>query len=145
MVNGRSSLHPRWSTHHVRTIDGFKTVSVEVVRRTDPKTNLQYNAATGTYTDAYTVIHTGIARIQPYGINLDIELANDPTARRLTLVQLQGKDLGIRTGDIVRITTSTNNPDLENYVFDVRGSLGSSVQWGTNLVTEANLKAGVQQ
>jgi hypothetical protein len=102
---------------------------------------LIYDKATKTYnSDAYVTVYSGTARIQPYGINLDLEVANDPTARRLVLAQLKGTGLGINNDDVLVVVACATNPDLVNYRFDIRGSIGSSVEWGTNLVVEANLK-----
>ena len=139
-INARKSLHPQWVNHHVRTIDGFKNCTVKITRR-DPNVELEWNDSTESYnTDAYAIIYEGEARIQPYGINLDLENGNDPTARRLVLAQLTGKNLGVETDDVLIVTAAENNTDLTHYKFDIRGSLGSSLEWGTNLIMEANLK-----
>jgi hypothetical protein len=138
-INARASLHPRWSGHNVRTIDGFKTCEVRITRRL-PNTAVTYNPATKTYNDPNTLVYEGVARMQPYGINEDIEVGLDPTARRLMLVQVQGKNLEINNDDVLEVISSPNNTDLLNYRYDVRGSIGSSVEWGTNLVVEVNLK-----
>ena len=142
-INSRKSLDPRWVTHHTRTIDGFKNCTVLIVRRvqgTDPV----YDPDTRTYSNVGDTVYEGLARIQPYGINLDLEVANDPTARRLVLAQIQGKNLGIRTDDVLSVISvvDDNNNDLLEYRYDIRGSIGSSLEWGTNLVCEANLKKG---
>jgi len=138
-INARKSLHPRWTSHHTRTIDGFKNCVVQISRRNNAIA-VTYDPVTETYTNGYEVVYEGAARLQPYGINLDLEIANDPTARRLVLVQIAGKNLGIETDDMLIVTSAENNTDLMLYKYDVRGSLGSSMEWGTNLVTEANLK-----
>lgn len=138
-INARKSLDPRWVNHHIRAIDGFKNCVVRITRR-DQAVTVEYNPATKTYNDPNDVIYEGIARIQPYGINLDLEVANDPTARRLVLIQIKGKNLGINNDDMLTVTESPNNTDLLKYRYDIRGSIGSSLEWGTNLVCEANLK-----
>jgi hypothetical protein len=139
-INSRRSLDPRWVTHHIPVIDGFKGCTVKVYRP-DPDIQPVYDQQTRQYTSAPgTLVYEGKARIQPYGINLDLEVANDPTSRRLVLIQLEGKDLGIRNDDMVVVDETENIQDLKLYHFDVRGSIGSSMEWGTNLVCEANLK-----
>lgn len=138
-INARKSLHPQWTSHHIRTIDGFKNCVVRISRRIQAA-NLDYNQQTGQFTDVYETVYEGSARIQPYGINLDLEVANDPTARRLVLAQIQGKDLKINNDDVLEVISTENNQDLLLYRYDVRGSIGSSLEWGTNLVCEANLK-----
>ena len=139
-INARKSLPPRWVDHHSRTIDGFKNCTVRIMRRM-PGVKLVYDQLTRTYnTGTYEIVYEGVARMQPYGINLDLEVANDPTARRLVLFQLKGKDLHITNDDMLQITATENNPDIMFYNYDIRGSIGSSLEWGTNLVTEANLK-----
>lgn len=141
-INSRKSLHPRWVDHNRAVIDGFKTCTVKIYRPNSSTTNPKYNFETGAWDNAKgTLVYEGPARIQPYGINLDLEVGLDPTARRLVLVQLQGRDLGIRNDDMLVVTeTDGKHDDLLDYRFDIRGSLGSSVEWGTNLVCETNLK-----
>lgn len=140
-INARKALDPRWVSHNIRTIDGFKNCEVRIYRPTTATNSSEYDFDSGEYASPDgTVIYEGLARIQPYGINLDLEVALDPTARRLVLIQLQGKNLGIRTDDVAVVVSTTNNQDLLRYQFDIRGSLGSSLEWGTNLVTEVNLK-----
>ena len=139
-INSRKSLHPEWTSANVFTIDGFKTVTIRITRR-DQSAEIVYDQVTKTYSNPDTIIvYEGSARIQPYGINLDVEVGNDPTARRLVLAQVSGKGLEINNDDVMTILNSNNNPDLEKYNYDVRGSIGSSLEWGTNLVCEANLK-----
>lgn len=145
-INARKALHPRWVSHHIRTIDGFKNCDVKIVRRTGIEPEL--NTGTGLYTNLDLVfedVYSGRARVQPYGLNFDIDLANESTSRRLILVQLEGKNLGIRNDDILSVTgvDEDNNLDLMDYTFDIRGSVGSSLEWGTNLVAEINLKGGL--
>ena len=138
-INARKALHPRWVSHHTRTIDGFKNCVVRVTRRNENATPV-YNPATKTYTNVNTLVYTGPARIQPYGINEDMEVGNDPTARRLVLIQVSGKNLEINNDDMLEVISVENNTDLQYYRYDVRGSIGSSMEWGTNLVCEVNLK-----
>jgi hypothetical protein len=138
-INSRKSLHPRWTTHHIRTIDGFKNCMVKIMRP-NPDAEMIYDPVTRTYNNTSTVVYEGRARMQPYGINLDLEVANDPTARRLVLFQLEGKGLEINNDDMLQVVSTENNPDIMNYQYDIRGSIGSSLEWGTNLVCEANLK-----
>lgn len=140
-LNSRKSLDPRWTSHSGQVVVGFMNVTV-LVRRKLTDTPLVYDPATKQYNNPFEQIHTGPARVQPYGINLDLEVGLDPTARRLVLVQLEGKDLGIITDDILTVTAAENNQELLQYQFDVRGSLGSSLEWTTNLVCEADLKYG---
>jgi hypothetical protein len=113
-----------------------------LIRRKIAATQLVYDKTTKQYNDPFMEIYTGPARVSPYGINFDLEVGLDPTARRLVLVQVEGKDLGIITDDILTVTAAENNQELLQYQFDVRGSIGSSLEWTTNLVCEADLKYG---
>lgn len=141
-INARKSLDPRWVDHNRAVIDGFKNCTVTIYRPASNTTDPKYNFTTGEWENGVgTEVYSGPARIQPYGINLDLEVGLDPTARRLVLVQLQGRNLGIRNDDMLVVTaTDGKHDDLKKYKFDIRGSLGSSLEWGTNLVCEANLK-----
>jgi len=108
--------------------------------RRNQTASVTYDPATKTYSNPNTVIYDNLAaRIQPYGINLDINIANDPTSRRLVLVQLSQPGLLINNDDVLEVISSVN-ADLDNYRYDIRGSIASDMEWGTNLVCEVNLK-----
>lgn len=142
MANGRMSLDPRWTGHHQRVVRGFMTAQVKVIRRVDPS-SLEYDRNTKSFgADMFTTVYEGPARIQPYGINFDLEIALDPTARRLVNIQIDGKSLDIRNDDDLTVTACEDAPVLMSYHFDVRGSIPSSLSWGTSVVAEANLKNG---
>jgi hypothetical protein len=140
-LNGRKSLDPRWVDHNIPVVSGFMNATV-LIQRKIATTQLTYDKDTKEYSSPFTEVFTGIARIQPYGINFDLDVGLDPTARRLVLVQIKGKNLGIITDDILTITATDNNTELMKYQFDVRGSIASSLTWATQLVCEADLKYG---
>jgi len=139
-INSRPSLDSRWNNHHTEVIKGFMGCTVRVDRRIPGEP--VYDKATKTYTDPWDEIFTGSARVQPYGLNFDIEVGLDPTSRKLVLIQVAGKDLGIRTGDRVTVISTDNNEELEDYSFEVRGSIAGTLNWATQLICEVDQKHG---
>lgn len=139
-INARTPLHPAWTTHHVPVVEGFMLATIKVTRK--GQGTLSYNQATGQYSGAsVTQVWTGQARIQPYGIIGDVNVAQDPTGRRLMRVQVVDKDAGIELDDHIEVTSCPDDPELLNYMLEVRGAIGSSNSWVRDLVCEADLKA----
>lgn len=145
-INSRSALHRDWVNHHIPVKESFQTCQIRVLRP-DENARLTYNQTTRVYSyengAAPAVVYEGTARVQPYALNFDIINGNDPTSRRMTLVQISGKDTVIQNDDIVVVDSVTNNGALPFYILDVRGGIGSSLEWGTNLICEASTKVGL--
>jgi hypothetical protein len=139
-LNARTALDPRWQKHHASVPEGFMTAEIKIVRKLNtPKVN--YNQTTGKYdTGSVEVIFEGKARIQPYGIIGDTLVAQDTTGRRLMRVQVPGLITGITLDDMLSVTRCDSNPDLTTYSMEIRGAIGSTQAWLTDLVVEANLK-----
>lgn len=142
-LNSRTSLDPRWTTHHTPVVVGFMLATISVIRKGQGQ--LSYNQSTGVWTGAFTEIFTGQARVQPYGIIGDELVAQDTTGRRLMRVQVENLSSNVQVDDIVTITTSENSPELVNFTLDVRGTITSSNPWVTDLVCEANVKWAVSE
>lgn len=141
-VNARSALDPRWTRHNRRTAGDFMLATIKVRRKTTTGDNPTYNFETGKY-DGTTIteVWTGKARVQPFGIIGDQIVAQDPTGRRLMRVQIKEIGTGIAVDDEIEVISCPDNPDLEQFRLEVRGTVSSSNAWITDLVAEANVKA----
>ena len=140
----RGALDPRWTTHHLPVVASFMLATIKVVRKLPSTESARpvYDPVTKTWSGTFdTVIDNVQARIQPYGIIGDMVDGQDTTGRRLMRVQIESKETSIHLDDQIIILSSPENPELEDYVLEVRGAIGSSNQWVTDLVCEANLKA----
>lgn len=135
----RSALDPRWTTHHSYIPADFMLATIKVIRK-DPNTPAVYDQATKTWTGGFTEVWTGQARVQPYGIIGDMVVGQDTTGRRLMRVQIADLSTGIQIDDQITITASPVDPELMNFSLEVRGTIGSSNAWVTDIVCEANLK-----
>lgn len=139
-LNARASIDPRWTNHHRPVIASFALASIKVIRK-DPTVEPTYNQATGVWTGSFPTIFTGNARIKPYGIVGDMIVAQDTTGRRLMRVTIDSRNTGIHIDDMIIVTACAASPELVNFELEVRGTIGSSDSWMTDLVAEANLKA----
>lgn len=140
MVMGRKALDPRWTRHHTPVAEAFMLATIRVTRKV-VSDSPSYNFETGQYENVtITEVWTGQARIQPYGIIGDQIVAQDPTGRRLMRVQVADITPGIIVDDAIMVTDAPDNPELESFELEVRGTIGSSNAWLTDLVCEANVK-----
>lgn len=141
-LNARSSLDPRWTKHHVSVVRGFMLAEIKVIRK-NPNVTPTYDQQTQTWTGGFDQIFTGSARIQPYGIIGDQIVAQDTTGRRLMRVQIETKISNINLDDMLLITACKDDPELTSFSLEVRGTIGSSNSWLTDLVCEANMKRNI--
>ena len=141
-LNSRASLDPRWTTHHVKPVVGFMLATIKVIRKSVGNVTPTYDFNTGTWTGDIEEVFSGAARVQPYGIIGDQIVAQDTTGRRLMRVQIESKDSAINLDDILLVTDCPDNPELTTFTMEVRGTIGSSNAWLTDLVCEADLKHG---
>jgi len=142
-LHKRKSLDPRWTSYHKDAVEGFMTADIKVIRKSgDPDFRPTYDQVNKTWTTNVTTIFEGKARIQPYGIIGDTMVAQDLTGRRLMRVQIAETTTGIAVDDMLSVTFCEASPELVNFTMEVRGTIGSSNAWLTDLVCEANLKVG---
>jgi hypothetical protein len=116
--------------------------TIKVIRK-DPDVAPSYDQQTETWTGGFPVIFTGQARIQPYGIIGDQIVAQDTTGRRLMRVQIENLTSNINLDDMIMVTACDNDPELLSFSLEVRGTIGSSNSWVTDLVCEANMKRNI--
>lgn len=142
-LNSRSSLDPRWTRHHTPVAVGFMLATIDVKRKLPIDGSIEYDGVTGTYSGGtFETIVTGVAaRIQPFGIIGDMIVGQDSTSRRLMRVQIENIETSINLDDHVIVTSCPDNPELENYMLEVRGAISSSNAWLTDLVVEADTKS----
>lgn len=138
-LNSRRGLDPRWTSHHTRTASGFMTAQIRIRRLGrddtpvyDPDTK-QYD-----YSDIGEIVFDGAARISPFGIFGDMLVGQDTTSRRLIRVQIETKHSGINVDDQIEIISAEG--ELPYFNIEVRGTIGSSMPWLTDLVCEADMK-----
>jgi hypothetical protein len=145
-LNGRASLDPRWTTHHVGAVEGFMLATIKVTRKLPSTAGATpvYNQATKTWSGGTftTVLDNTPARIQFYGLGGDNVVGQDTTSRRLMRVQITDKTSDVNVDDIVTILTCPDDPMLTKYQLEVRGAIGSSNSWIRELTCEADLKHG---
>jgi len=155
-LNGRTALDPRWTRHHTPSVESFMLADIVVVRKDPhPTTTVSYNQETQQYTvNSFgtdfdnefgfptDIIWSGKARIQPFGIIGDMVVGQDTTSRRLMRVQIADMETGINVDDMIKIVSSPEDPELELFRLEVRGTIGSSNAWVTDLVCEADTKHG---
>lgn len=157
----RGALDPRWTRHHTPVAASFMLATIKVIRKApttagvrptyDPVTQTWQTNGSGfgeQFVDEFedgnvfaTILDNVSARVQPYGIIGDMVVGQDTTGRRLIRVQIENVETAIHVDDIVIVKFCKDNPELTKYTIEVRGALGSSNEWLTDLVCEADVKA----
>lgn len=148
-LNSRPSLDPRWSYHNRSVAKSFMNSVVSIYHQGLAGT--EYNAVTGEWTSAASVIWSGKARIQPVSTAKDVAvMTNDSAIKKVriqidfagnTVVGSNGQMVDIRPGDYLLVTSSPTDPLLANFIYVVQDVLNSSSPWQRTLMCEVNLEA----
>lgn len=141
-INNRGPFHPAWAKTNGDVAAGFMTATIKVIRRKSDEVST-YNFQSGSWSvanDFEVIIENIKARVQPYGIIGDMTVAQDPTSRRLIRIQVRELETGINQDDMIYVTDCPGAPELAEFVYEVRGTVGSSNPWLTDIVCETNTK-----
>lgn len=100
-----------------------------VVRVFDPDTvNAVLDPETNTYTNTFTPLYTGIARVQPLrGANEQTNAGNPTTVQTVLFsIPIEYKDLDLRPGLQATVMSSELNPVLTKYQYVIKEIIDSS-------------------
>ena len=147
-LNTRSSVDPRWVTHHSPVEDGLTLAYIEIFKPNN--SDKQYDPITNTWTTDSTVLYKGWARIQPNRPFTTFDSSNDfvPASAKDVAVffnihknDIDGYDGGIadiRPGYEMKVVSAPNDEQMVNFKYTVKSVINSSNNWSRGIVCEVN-------
>lgn len=139
-LNSRKSLDPRWVTQTgTKVAAGFMVATIRVIRKS-ADSPLTYDQDTRTYSGGYDTIWSGPARIQMTSFSSPELVAQDQSYRQTIRVQIKDLNTDIRVDDGVQVVDSPYDTSLLKYRITVKGTMGTSNPWLTDLVCDADQK-----
>lgn len=143
-LNKRKSVHPRWATWGLGSLSAFANCVIAIY---DPKIendgenfNPYVGPATGTTPAQLLWQGQGQLAVFRQTLNAD-DVAGSVTQVRSVrfTVDLNGPDLPVRKGLIVRVIESPHDPDAEKYEYTVTSGINSGLAWKRTIEAESDM------
>lgn len=143
-LNNRSAVDPRWTKWGLRTLDAFATCIIAIY---DPNSEASckdfdpYNPLVN-QTAKPTILWTGKGQLQVFRQSLTADdVAGSVTQVRSVrfTVDLDGPNLPVRKGLIVRVLSCPHDADAEVYEYTVTSGINSGMAWKRTIEAEADM------
>ena len=146
-LNNRSSVDPRWTRWALRTLDGFANCVIAIYDPNSENTSGDWNVFAGPGgTAKATLLWQGKGQMQVFRQTLTMDdVAGSVTQVRSVrfTVDLEGPNLPVRRGLIVRVISCPHDPDAEKYEYVVASGLNSGLAWKRTIEAESDMSAVV--
>lgn len=168
-LNSRSALHPLWTKAPLRVLRAFESCIIAIFDPTSELNGLDFDpystgGATspgfgdggfgetafgggigggGNVTGRGTLVYTGPAQMQVFRQSLNADdVAGSITQLRSVrfTTLLEGPNLPVRKGLIVRVTSCPHDPDATMYEYVVTSGINSGLAWKRTIETESDMQ-----
>ena len=144
MVNlaRRPARHPKWHLWGLETLKAFRTVEIAIFDPVSENNGTDYNPFKSTKTSIPKRLFVGKAQMAVFRQTLNADdVAGSVTQVRSVrfTVDLDGPDLPVRKGLIVRITSCPHDRDAEQYEYTVTSGINSGIAWMRTIEAESDM------
>lgn len=144
-LNSRSALHPRWATWGLGALAAFETCIIAIFDPNSEDSGANYDpyATRGeTGHSKPKLLWQGKGQMQVFrqALNAD-DVAGSVTQLRSVrfTVPLDGPNLPVRKGLIVRVISCPHDPDAEKYEYTVTSGINSGIAWKRTIEAESDM------
>ena len=143
-LNNRSALDPRWTKWALPTLKAFETCVLAIY---DPESetsgdNFNPYSAPHNETSAPVILWTGTGQLQVFRQSLTADdVAGSVTQVRSVrfTVDLNGPNIPVRKGLIVRVLSCPHDPDAEKYEYTVTSGINSGLAFKRTIEAETDM------
>lgn len=143
-LNNRSAVDPRWTRWGLRTLKAFETCIIAIY---DPNSEVSGNDfdpynPTLNQTAQPTILWTGKGQLQVFRQSLTADdVAGSVTQVRSVrfTVDLDGPNVPVRKGLVVRVLSCPHDPDAEAYEYTVTSGINSGIAWKRTIEAESDM------
>lgn len=138
----RPALHPDWHLWGLGTLNAFRTVVIAIF---DPVSELNgdnFSPFGAPTTSVPKLLYTGAAQMAVFRQTLNADdVAGSVTQVRSVrfTTDLNGPDLPVRKGLLVRITSCPHDRDAEQYEYTVTSGINSGLAWTRTIEAESDM------
>ena len=138
----RGSVHPRWANHASTALNGFDNCLVAIYDPNTERDNDDFNIFLNKSTAAPTELWRGKGQLQVFRQTLNAEMPGGSITQvrsvRIT-VPLEGPQVPIRKGLIVRVLYCEHDDDATKYQYTVTSGLNSGLAFKRTIEAEADM------
>lgn len=142
-VNSRSAIDPRWTRWALPTLRAFETCVVAIYDPNSELSGKNFNPYTRAGETAKpTILWSGRGQLQVFRQSLTADdVAGSVTQVRSVrfTVDLDGPNLPVRKGLIIRVLSCPHDPDAEVYEYTVTSGINSGLAWKRTIEAEADM------
>ena len=141
-LNSRGALHPRWTEWGLRALSAFANCEIAIYDPNSEDNGANFNPYGPPTTNAPTLLWQGKGQLAVFRQTLNADdVAGSVTqvrSMRFT-VDLNGPDLPVRKGLIIRVISSPHDPDAEKYEYTVTSGMNSGLAWKRTIEAESDM------
>lgn len=141
-VSKRSAVHPRWTTWALGVLDAFANCTIAIYDPNSENNGQNFNPFTGPSNNKPTMLWQGMGQLAVFRQTLNADdVAGSVTQVRSVrfTVDIDGPDLPVRKGLIVRVIKSPHDPDAEKYEYTVTSGINSGLAWKRTIEAESDM------
>lgn len=140
-LNSRKSVHPRWTTWGVGPLSAFATCTIGIYDPNNEDNGDNFDPYGPPVNNASILLWSGEAQMQVFRQTLNADdVAGSVTQLRSVrfTAPLDGPDMPVRKGLIVRVLQCDHDPAAEQYEYIVVSGLNSGLAWKRTIETEVD-------
>lgn len=141
-LNNRKALHPLWTQWGLGVLDAFANCIVAIYDPNSATNGDDYDPYGNNSTSAPTLIWQGAGQLQVFrqALTVDDVAGSVSQVRSIRFtVPLDGPQVPVRKGLIVRVVSSPHEPDAEKYEYTVASGINSGLAWKRTIEAESDL------
>lgn len=141
-LNNRGSLDPRWTSWGLNALAAFANCVIAIY---DPNSDVNgdnFDPYNNSPTSAPTLLWQGSGQMAVFRQTLNADdVAGSVTQVRSVrfTVDLNGPNLPVRKGLIVRVIECPHDPDAEKYEYTVTSGINSGLAWKRTIEAESDM------
>lgn len=139
---GRSALHPRWTEWGLRALDAFANCTIAIYDPNSQNDGVDFNPYGPDTASAPTLLWQGDGQMAVFRqtLNADDVAGSITQIRSIRFtVNLDGPNLPVRKGLIVRVIACPHDPDCEKYEYTVTSGINGGLSWKRTIEAESDM------
>lgn len=141
-LNKRSALHSKWTQWALGPLSAFANCIIAIYDPNSEDNGDNFNPFGPPTTNAPTLLWQGNGQLAVFRQTLNADdVAGSVTQVRSVrfTVDLDGPDLPVRKGLIVRVISSPHDADAEKYEYTVTSGINSGLAWKRTIEAESDM------